>query len=98
MIRPPPARCIARASPVDAAHSQYEAPVVVSCPYDGSVVVSPGIMKPSLPYTPFQLPCVTVSVERNTALALDDAAPAPPTSTPLTTALGPATLVTRTAT
>ena len=59
--------CSARTSVVEAAHVQDDAPSCVTVAYAGRLVASFASEYPCVPYTPFQLPRVVVSVPRNTA-------------------------------
>src|SRR5439155_26443555 len=74
-------RCSARTSAVEATQVKGVWPEKVTAAKAGRLAGPLAIVKPSAPYTPFQVPCVAVSMGTNAALAPTGAgggaAPAP---------------------
>src|SRR5438093_10753525 len=62
-------RCSARTSAVEATQVKGVWPEKVTAAKAGRLAGPLAIVKPSAPYTPFQVPCVAVSVRTNAALA-----------------------------
>src|SRR5437867_10837403 len=62
-------RCSARTSAVEATQVKGVWPEKVTAAKAGRLAGPLAIVKPSAPYTPFQVPCVAVSMRTNAALA-----------------------------
>src|SRR5439155_16668453 len=62
-------RCSARTSAVEATHVKGVWPEKVTAAKAGRLAGPLAIVKPSAPYTPFQVPCVAESMRTNAAVA-----------------------------
>src|SRR5438093_13779366 len=62
-------RCSARTSAVEATHVKGVWPEKLTAAKAGRLAGPLASVKPSAPYTPFQVPCVAESVRTNAALA-----------------------------
>src|SRR5438046_9377531 len=83
-------RCSARTSAVEATHVKGVWPEKLTAAKAGRLAGPLAIVKPSAPYTPFQVPCVAESVRTNAALAPTGAAGGPHAARSVTALLGAA--------
>src|SRR6059036_2175062 len=94
-------RCSARTSAVEATQVKGVWPEKLTAAKAGRLAGPLAIVKPSAPYTPFQVPWVVVSMRTNAAVAATGGggtAPAAPKNRPLIADVSPAVRVTRSVT